>query len=188
MSNSNSHNKGVRMSLGAFHSYVTTKNASKTKKTTFSLADKMRRPANSARPVASSRDLKSRSSVTITRKDLPFKFTEEAFPPLTDVEIVSYVNGAWCHGIDSIIAAKDLPDPEIARKAQERRDRYERQQWRRSRNRREADYEDYSDDYEYAEDPLSEDENPVVPVPSRAPSKVVNVSKTDDEPNWEELL
>lgn len=166
---SNNKAKPVKMSLGEFHNYVKEQEQEKIKKSrTISgsrrggggkLSDRLKsrrtqgrdnRTQRRSRPV----ELQTAAKVAGSKPSVDnLSFNENTFPALGESVVETVVKGAWTEGIQTIINAKDLPDPSTIPKNLQR-------------HHPNDDYvsdesEFYSDDY-YDDSPHSENEpNPV---------------------------
>lgn len=106
--------------------------------------------------------------------------SENMFPSLNDSEVSSINTGCWAQGIQTIVDAKDLPDPVVVER-QRRQEAY-LQYKKRLQEERERPYysdEEYSDEY-YTDEEQQYRDVEYVDEPPQEP---------DDEPGeWDEVL
>jgi hypothetical protein len=159
-------NKTVRMTLGQFHQYTLKTQDSLKGNGRISDRLKARREGNVEKPI-SARVAGSKPAFT----SLEVNYT--TFPLLSNAESPdrpNRVSGAWVHGVQSILDAKNLPDPRILA-----------EQERRAALKIESDRCFHREDENY-----SESESEPEPEPSKLASTGTNVSECSDE-DWAEL-
>ena len=113
----------------------------------------------------------------------------KSFPLLGGYEALdSPVYGAWTHGVQPIIDAKDLPDPQMLLALKQRTVIEESRRVRGHRPRRYSYHEDDRyNEYCDREDDVVEPQEKVAHVRVNDPLAPVNANDYSDEENWDEL-
>lgn len=182
--------KGTKMDLNTFHKYVAEKKAKNTtpgKRSGESLSDRLKNKFNKD-DVPTTR---FKGASTLVRRQAEYRETGADFPVLAEVHSLPGL-GDWSKGVDTILAAKDLPDPYIAEQAKKNsRINADRVAKRRT-------YQEEDDEYEYDgyDTPLEysdsdEGDTSAAPVPVPVVRKTETVTQYEDnladDIDWKEI-